>query len=361
MKKLTTGLLLLMMTAAPVFGMGHPVLAAPQQNYNQENQDPFFLKKGGKGNQNPKPNWNNPPKPNGPGNQGNWQGNQNPKPNWNNPPKPNGPGNQGNWQGNKNPNPNWNNPPKPNSPGNQGNWQGNQNPKPNWNNPPKPNGPGNQGNWQGSQNPNPNWNNPPKPNGPGNQGNWQGNQNPKPNGGWQDNHGPNGNWNGHPKPNPPGNPGPWPGSPVPRPKPGPVFYEPDFHRDRSAVRMRADAGSVLHRTALILQEAQQAASRRYYSSGLAKAIAHQQKARDLYMRGSYQDAIFHSMRARDLAFQVLNGNHAVLSWNYYRDEMEESYCDEAPPDDDLDVRLDLRLLITDLAAVFLKLDIDIQL
>ena len=73
-------------------------------------------------------------------------------------------------------------------------------------------------------------------------------------------------------------------------------------------KVKDDARYIIHRTADVIYVAQRSANHRQYYKGLGQAVAHQQKARRLYLSGFYQDAIFHSLRARKIALEVIHGN-----------------------------------------------------
>ena len=146
-------------------------------------------------------------------------------------------------------------------------------------------------------------------------------------------------WHGHPGP-PANNPGPW-GNP-------PASY------------LKEDARYILQRTAQILMEAQQAAMRRHFRSGLGLAMAHQQKARELYWQGFYREAIFHSLRARNVALQISNGYRERWGWHNPWEPREDNYRRLAPADAVLDNRLDKFAIHGDDDAVFFHFDLDLN-
>lgn len=131
-------------------------------------------------------------------------------------------------------------------------------------------------------------------------------------------------------------------------------YDAPGHR-----KVKKDAGYIIHRTALIIYDAQQAAKRRHYYYGLSRAIAHQQKARQLYKIESYRDAIYHSLRARDLAFQVIRENRERPRREFYRDELEISYSRTAPRNNELDIRINTIKIGKDDQVVNLHFELDI--
>lgn len=119
---------------------------------------------------------------------------------------------------------------------------------------------------------------------------------------------------------------------------------------------RNDARYIIHRTADVIFVAQRSTGRRNYYKGLAQAVAHQQKARRLYMAGLYQQAIHHSLRARRLAIMVIRGNNE--KWSGSWDTREEKYRRSSPRDNDLDVKLDF-FKFGDKEAVRISIDLDL--
>ncbi|HBF38596.1 MAG TPA: hypothetical protein DDW50_14915 [Firmicutes bacterium] len=113
-----------------------------------------------------------------------------------------------------------------------------------------------------------------------------------------------------------------------------------YYGPPSRFQERNDAGYIIHRTANTIFSAQLAADHGRRYDGLGLAIAHQQRARDLYWRGEYREAIYHSLRARDFAFQVMTNNRERPHREYYFDDMEDRYVQSAPENNQLDVRVD---------------------
>ena len=120
-------------------------------------------------------------------------------------------------------------------------------------------------------------------------------------------------------------------------------------------KVKDDARFIIHRTADVIYEAQRSADRGHYYKGLAQAVAHQQKARRLYMSGFYQDAIFYSLRARRIAIHVIEMNKG--KWTGSWDPREEWYIRFSPRDNDLDVKL--KFTIGDQEAVRITIDLDL--
>jgi hypothetical protein len=139
-------------------------------------------------------------------------------------------------------------------------------------------------------------------------------------------------------------------------RPGP--RPPRYGREPRS-QAQANARSTIHRTAQVIADAQDAARYRHYKAGLAQAIAHQQYALQLYRRGSYWDAIYHSMRARSLAFRVIQNNQRSWRPEFDWDDDENDYLLEIPRDEDLDRNLIGIRIITDDAALFLRLNLDL--
>ena len=126
------------------------------------------------------------------------------------------------------------------------------------------------------------------------------------------------------------------------------------------IKERNDSGYIIHRTAETIFMAQQAADHGHRYLGLGAAVAHQQKARELYLSGAYRDAIYHSLRARDIAFQVIVANRERPRREYYRDEMEDRYNHEAPQNKELDIQVDTVKVGKDDALVHLHFGLDIS-
>jgi hypothetical protein len=133
------------------------------------------------------------------------------------------------------------------------------------------------------------------------------------------------------------------------------YYEVSDHRQE-----RNDADYIIHRTATTIFAAQKAADYGHHYYGLGQAVAHQQKARELYWDGSYREAIYHSLRARDLAFQVIVANRERPRREYYRDEMEDRYNQTAPKGKQLDIGIDTVKIGIDDAVVKLHFGLDIN-
>ncbi len=153
----------------------------------------------------------------------------------------------------------------------------------------------------------------------------------------------------------PGGYGPGPGGPGPGgPGPGPGM--------NSSRQLRDDARYTIHRTAQVVAEAQRIAKRHrsYNRFGLGLAVAHQERATDLYRQGDYQFAIYHSLRARRLAFSVFDNNRYRWGFEYQEDRREDYYGRRRPSDDDLDRRLDRRRVRRDddVIRILIKFDLD---
>lgn len=132
--------------------------------------------------------------------------------------------------------------------------------------------------------------------------------------------------------------------------------EYERREDQRREQERNDASYIIHRTADAIFVAQRSTGRRHYYQGMAQAVAHQQKARRLYMAGLYQEAIFHSLRARRIAIQVIQGNRE--KWSGSWDAREERYRHNSPHDKDLDIKLNL-IKIGDKEAVRISIDLDL--
>ncbi len=135
--------------------------------------------------------------------------------------------------------------------------------------------------------------------------------------------------------------------------PGKSHYAPGHQK------IRNDAGYIIHRSAEVVFSAQRAADHGHHYRGLSLAIAHQRKARKLYLKGSYRDAINHSLRARDLAFEVIAANRKRPRKEYYCDKMEVSYRQKAPRGRELDFSIETIKVGNDKDLVRLHFGLDI--
>lgn len=117
-----------------------------------------------------------------------------------------------------------------------------------------------------------------------------------------------------------------------------------------------DARYVIHRTANVIYAAQRSTSRRNYYKGMSQAVAHQQKARQLFMAGAYQSAIHHSLRARRIAISIIEGNRE--RWSTPWDVREEKYHRNSPRDNDLDLKLHF-FKFGDKEAIKITIDLDL--
>ena len=119
---------------------------------------------------------------------------------------------------------------------------------------------------------------------------------------------------------------------------------------------RNDARYIIHRTANVIYAAQRSTSRRNYCKGMSQAVAHQQKARQLFMAGAYQSAIHHSLRARRIAISIIEGNQE--RWANPWDTREEKYHRNSPRDNDLDLKLHF-FKFGDQEAIKISIDLDL--
>ncbi len=130
---------------------------------------------------------------------------------------------------------------------------------------------------------------------------------------------------------------------------------------RNIQREREDCRYIIHRTSETILYAQQAALRGHYTTGLARAIAHQQRARELYDARLYWSAIQHSLRARSLAKNVIIGNREKwVGSKYEYDAREKRYQRYTPKDNDLDIRVDFSSVGSDDAVIRIKFELDIN-
>lgn len=132
--------------------------------------------------------------------------------------------------------------------------------------------------------------------------------------------------------------------------------ERERHERARREEERNDARYIIHRTADTIFVAQRSTGRRHYYNGLSRAISHQQRARQLYMAGSYQEAIHHSLRARRIAISIIRNNNE--KWSGSWDRREEKYRHSSPKDNDLDIKLKF-IKIGDKEAVKISIDLDL--
>ncbi len=74
----------------------------------------------------------------------------------------------------------------------------------------------------------------------------------------------------------------------------------------------AKAKLVLSKSKNTILKAQELAKKGGVYTGLGKAVAHQQRARELYRAGWYERAILHANRAKILAKEILKANRQEL-------------------------------------------------
>ncbi len=101
--------------------------------------------------------------------------------------------------------------------------------------------------------------------------------------------------------------------------------------------IRHDARHSLHRTALILLEAQQVVKAgKIYTGNFSRAVAHQRFARKLFIDGKWLRSIHQSLRARRLAFLAIEANKGVVQAAWRADAIEKKYEQSIPADEELD-------------------------
>lgn len=142
-------------------------------------------------------------------------------------------------------------------------------------------------------------------------------------------------------------------------KGGPHGHYSKGNTIKQAQHERNDAAYILQRTTKVIYAAKAAAMHRHHYFGMAKAVAHQQKARELYWKRLYREAIFHSLRARKMAFDILEANRERPRREYYRNNMEERYGHVSPRENDLDMRIDLQKVGDDYKVTRFELNLDL--
>jgi len=132
------------------------------------------------------------------------------------------------------------------------------------------------------------------------------------------------------------------------------WHHRNWHQERE------DCRYIIRRTSQVISYAQRLALVRLYTSGLARAIVHQQRALDLYEAGFYWSAIYHSLRARSLAINVIRGNRERWFWKQYTgDPLEEKYRIHGPEENILDLLVDLSVIGDDKAVLNIQFKLDI--
>jgi hypothetical protein len=135
--------------------------------------------------------------------------------------------------------------------------------------------------------------------------------------------------------------------------------ERERREERRLMEEREDARYIINRTASVILRAQRTARINRYYAGFARAVAHQNKARELFLARRYREAIFHSLQARRLAMLVIRGNRE--NWpGYSRDEREERYVRMAPSDRDLDIQVDWSKVGNDDAVVHIQFNFNVN-
>lgn len=123
-------------------------------------------------------------------------------------------------------------------------------------------------------------------------------------------------------------------------------------------QLKTDAKYIIDRTAKVLEETQRIAKKGRHYSGFGQAVAHQEKARELYRQGHYQDAIAFSLRARELSLGIIRGNKEKPRPEFEADQREKAY-QNGPKGKDLDAKLDQKQMKKDKDAISIKIELNI--
>lgn len=102
--------------------------------------------------------------------------------------------------------------------------------------------------------------------------------------------------------------------------------------------LRVKTRQAINRTVPVLKHARDEVKKgKVYTGDLAKAIAHQEKAIELWRRKVYRKAYLHTRRARVLSIQAIKANNGAVDsrWLQYGDE-EELKTTRPPSDMELD-------------------------
>lgn len=139
-----------------------------------------------------------------------------------------------------------------------------------------------------------------------------------------------------------------------KPLPKQHKYTNKHYPSRSSQRQ---AHQVLRRTAEYLIQAQHN-SRKYHGNyhGLGRAIAHQNRARQLYFEGWYDRAIAHSIQARRIAIGIIRQNRGRIDEkSAFNDYDERNFRDYHH--DDLEGEIYFNL-VDDNKALHIHIDLD---
>ncbi|NLY76183.1 MAG: hypothetical protein GX075_12945 [Firmicutes bacterium] len=124
---------------------------------------------------------------------------------------------------------------------------------------------------------------------------------------------------------------------------------------------KAEAASVINRSAAIIRTAQRFAVEGEKYHGLGLSLGHQLYARQLYFEGDYPNAGFHSLRARELAGRVISLNKSSIINEALFNRNEERLIRSSPSGTELDRRLKGRevAIPDDQEAAYADVDLEV--
>ncbi len=102
---------------------------------------------------------------------------------------------------------------------------------------------------------------------------------------------------------------------------------------------KAEAGSVINRSAAIIRTAQRFAAEGKKYDGLGLTLGHQTFARQLFSQGDYANAGYHSLRARGLAARTISLNKSSIINEALYNRNEERLVRSSLSGQELDRRL----------------------
>ncbi len=110
-----------------------------------------------------------------------------------------------------------------------------------------------------------------------------------------------------------------------------------FAKDVTTLPAYSAAKKVMTKSKNTIERAQALAKKGGVYTGLGKAVAHQQRARELFRAGWYEKAILHANRAKVLAKEVLKANRQELKDE--DDKIDIKIATTSDKDLDLDIKI----------------------
>jgi len=123
-------------------------------------------------------------------------------------------------------------------------------------------------------------------------------------------------------------------------------------KDVTTLPAHAKAKLVLTKSRNTIIKAQELAKKGGIYTGLGKAVAHQQRARELFRAGWYERAILHARRAKVLAKEVIKANRQEIK-DDDDDQLEIKIAIVSDAELDADIKI-----IVDKDAIKIVIDLD---